>query len=168
MFPLNCIQPIFFFLSLLNAFSMDSKFLCRFVDGMFLYILYNFFFKSDCVLFVFHAKVRRIRCCGNFPRTNQATSTELYIATRKNTFDTREVLKTFEIQQYIGFFEIAGLLEVFTACINFKKFWTFLFLEKTVSENEIARNISCRNFKNVQKCSEERILKLALKRFSLN
>ena len=27
-----------------------------------------------------------------------------------------EVLKTFEIQQYIGFFVIAGLLELLTAC----------------------------------------------------
>ena len=30
-------------------------------------------------------------------------------------FDTAEVLKTFKIQQYIGFFVIAGLLELFTA-----------------------------------------------------
>ena len=38
-----------------------------------------------------------------FPRTrtNQATSTKLYIATRKNAFDAAEVLTllTFEIQQ---------------------------------------------------------------------
>ena len=32
--------------------------------------------------------------------------------------DTTEVLKTFKIQQYIGFFEIAGLLELFTAYIR--------------------------------------------------
>ena len=53
--------------------------------------------------------------CGSFLRTNQATSTELYIATLKNAIDTAEVLKTFEIQQYVGFFVIAGLLELFTA-----------------------------------------------------
>ena len=35
----------------------------------------------------------RIRHCGNFPRTNQATNTGLYKATRKNAFDTAEVLK---------------------------------------------------------------------------
>ena len=34
---------------------------------------------------------------------------------KKNVFDTVEVLKSFEIQQYIGFFVIAGLLELFTA-----------------------------------------------------
>ena len=36
--------------------------------------------------------------CGNFPRTNQATNTELSITTRKNAFETAEVLKTLEIQ----------------------------------------------------------------------
>ena len=60
----------------------------------------------------------RIRQCGNFPRTNLATSTELYITTRKNAFDTAEVLKAFEIQQYIDFFVIAGLLELFTAYVR--------------------------------------------------
>ena len=40
-----------------------------------------------------------------------------YKTTRKNAFDTAEVLKTFEIQQYIGFFVIAGLLELFTAYV---------------------------------------------------
>ena len=54
------------------------------------------------MLFMFHAKAR-IRDCGNFPRINQATSTNLYITTRKNALDTAEVLKTFEIQQYIDF-----------------------------------------------------------------
>ena len=57
---------------------------------------------------MFHAKVR-ITHCGNCPRTNEATSTQLHITTRKNAFDATEVLKTFEIQQYIGFFVIAGL-----------------------------------------------------------
>ena len=57
---------------------------------------------------MFHAKVW-IAHCGNCPRTNEATSTKLYITTRKNAFDAAEVLKTFEIQQYIGFFVIAGL-----------------------------------------------------------
>ena len=66
---------------------------------------------------MFHAKVR-IRHCGNFPITNQATSTELYITTRKNAFDTAEVLKTFENQHCIGFFVIAGLLELFTASVR--------------------------------------------------
>ena len=66
---------------------------------------------------MFHAKVR-ITHCGNFPRTNEATSTELYITTRKNAFDAAEVLKTFEILQYIGFFVIAGLLELFTAYVR--------------------------------------------------
>ena len=66
---------------------------------------------------MFHAKLQ-IRHCGNFPRTNQATSTELYITTRKNAFDTAEVLKTFEIQQYIGFFVIVGLLELFKAYVR--------------------------------------------------
>ena len=51
----------------------------------------------------------------NFLRTSQVTSTELYIATLKNAIDTAEVLKTLEIQQYVGFFVIAGLLELFTA-----------------------------------------------------
>ena len=51
-------------------------------------------------------------------KTNQATSTELYVTTRKNVFDTEEVLKTFEIQQYIGFFVIAGLLELFMANVK--------------------------------------------------
>ena len=69
------------------------------------------------MLFMFHAKAR-IRDCGNFPRTNQATSTDLYITTRKNALDTAEILKTFEIQQYIGFFVIAGLLELFTAYVR--------------------------------------------------
>ena len=84
---------------------------------MFLCIPYNFFFKFDSVLFMFHAKVR-IRHCGNFPRKNQATSTGLYIRTRKNAFNTAEVLKTVEIQQYIGFFVIAGSLELFTAYVR--------------------------------------------------
>ena len=35
----------------------------------------------------------RMRRCGNFLRTNQATITELYITTPKNAFDTAEVLK---------------------------------------------------------------------------
>ena len=35
----------------------------------------------------------RIRHCGNFPRTKQATNTGLYKATCKNAFDTAEVLK---------------------------------------------------------------------------
>ena len=56
--------------------------------------------------------------CGNFPKTIQATRTELYITTRKNAFGTAEVLKTFEIQQYIGFFEVEGLLELFTANVR--------------------------------------------------
>ena len=64
----------------------------HFIYGMFLCIPYNFFFKFDCVLFMFHATVQ-IRHCDKFPRTNQATSTELYISTRKNAFDTAEVLK---------------------------------------------------------------------------
>ena len=64
-----------------------------------------------------HVKVR-IRHCGKFPGTNQATSTELYITTRKNAFDTAEVLKTFEIQQYIGFFVIAGSSELFTTYVS--------------------------------------------------
>ena len=59
----------------------------------------------------------RMRHCGNFPGTNQATSTELYI-TRKNRFDRAEVLKTFEIQRYIGFFLIAELLELFMAYVR--------------------------------------------------
>ena len=116
-FPLNCSQVIFFFLPLMNSFSMDSKFLCCFVHGIFLCIPYSFFFKFDCVLFMFYAKFR-IRHCGKFPRTNQATSTELYITTRKNMFDTAEILKTFEIQQYIGFFVVAGLLELFTVYVR--------------------------------------------------
>ena len=37
--------------------------------------------------------------CGNLPRTNQATNTELNITTRTNALDTAEILKTFEIQQ---------------------------------------------------------------------
>ena len=41
----------------------------------------------------------------------------LYI-TRKNAFDIAEVSKTFEIQQYIGFFLIARLLELFTAYVK--------------------------------------------------
>ena len=45
-------------------------------------------------------------------------STELYITTRKNAFDTAEVLKTFEIQQYSGFFVIARLLELFTTYVR--------------------------------------------------
>ena len=45
-------------------------------------------------------------------------STELYITTRKNASDTAEVLKTFEIQQYSGFFVIAGLLELFTTYVR--------------------------------------------------
>ena len=39
----------------------------------------------------------------------QYISTELYIATRKNAFDTAKVLNTSKIQQYAGFFVIAGL-----------------------------------------------------------
>ena len=66
---------------------------------------------------MFHARAR-IRHCGNFLRTNQAASTGLYIATRKNAFDTAEVLKTFEIQQYIDFFVNAGLLEFITAYVR--------------------------------------------------
>ena len=56
--------------------------------------------------------------CGNFLRKNQATGTELYITTRKSAFDTAEVLKTFEIHQYIGFFIIEGLLELFMAYVR--------------------------------------------------
>ena len=33
-------------------------------------------------------------------------------------FDTAEILKTFEIQQYIGFFVVAGLLELFTVYVR--------------------------------------------------
>ena len=33
-------------------------------------------------------------------------------------FDTLEVLKTSEIQEYIGFFAIAGLLELFMAYVR--------------------------------------------------
>ena len=66
---------------------------------------------------MFHANVR-IRHCGNCARTNQATSTELYVTTHKNALDTAEVLKTFEIQQYIGFFVIVGLLELFTVYVK--------------------------------------------------
>ena len=58
-----------------------------------------------------------MNCC-NFPRGSQATSTELYVTTRKNAFDTAEVWKTFEIQQYIGFFVTAELLELFTAYLR--------------------------------------------------
>ena len=36
----------------------------------------------------------------------------------KNAFDTAEVLKTLEIQQCIGFFVIAGLLELFTVYVR--------------------------------------------------
>ena len=76
-FPLNCIQAIFFFLRLMHA--MDSKFLCCFVHRMFLCIPYNnFFFKFDCILFIFHAKVR-------------------ISPDQTKPFDTAEVLKTFEI-----------------------------------------------------------------------
>ena len=82
-----------------------------------LYIPYKFFFKFDCVLFMFHVKVR-IRHCGKFPGTNEAASTELYITSRKNAFDTAEVLKTFEIQQYIGFFVIARSSELFTTYVR--------------------------------------------------
>ena len=57
------------------------------------------------------------RNCGNFPRTNQATSTT-NLTKRKNTFDTAEVLKTREIQQYIGFFVTSRLLELFTAYVR--------------------------------------------------
>ena len=53
---------------------------------------------------------------GNFP--NQATSTEFYMTTRKNAFDTAEVLKTFEIQQCIGLFLIAELLKLFTVYVS--------------------------------------------------
>ena len=66
---------------------------------------------------MFHANVR-IRHCGNFARTNQATSTELYVTTHKNALDTAEVLKTFKIQQYIGFFVIMGLSELFTVYVK--------------------------------------------------
>ena len=69
------------------------------------------FLQATCTAF-------RIRHCGNFSRTNQATSTKLYITTRKNAFDRAEVLKTFETQHYIGFFVIAGLLEFFTAYVR--------------------------------------------------
>ena len=55
---------------------------------------------------------------GKLPRTNQATSIELYLATRKNAFNKAEVLKTFKIQQYNGFFVIVGLLELFTAYVR--------------------------------------------------
>ena len=64
---------------------------------------------------MFHAKVR-IRHCGNFPITNQATSTELYITTRKNAFDTAEVLKTFENQHCIGFFVIGIIRTLYGLC----------------------------------------------------
>ena len=56
--------------------------------------------------------------CANFLRTNQATGTELYITTRKNAFDTAEVLKTFKIQQYIDLFVIGGLLELFMTYVR--------------------------------------------------
>ena len=36
----------------------------------------------------------------------------------KNAFDRAEILKTFEIKQYIGFFVIAGLLEPFAAYVR--------------------------------------------------
>ena len=45
-------------------------------------------------------------------------STELYITTQKNAFHRAEILKTFEIQQCIGFFVIAGLLEPFVAYVR--------------------------------------------------
>ena len=59
---------------------------------------------------MFHAKLR-IRHFDNFPRTNQATSTELYNSTQK-------CVENIQIQQYIGFFVIAGLSELFTTCIR--------------------------------------------------
>ena len=40
------------------------------------------------------------------------------VTTTKTAFDRAEVLKTFETQQYIGFFVIAGLLELFTAYVR--------------------------------------------------
>ena len=40
------------------------------------------------------------------------------MTTRKNAFDTAEVLKTFEIQQYIGLFLIAELLKLFTVYVS--------------------------------------------------
>ena len=54
--------------------------------------------------------------CGNF--SNQATSTEFYITIRKYAFDTAELLETFEIQQHIGFFLIAGLLKLFRVYVR--------------------------------------------------
>ena len=63
-----------------------------------------------------------------FPRTrtNQTTSTKLYIATRKNAFDAAEVLTllTFEIQQLLGFFVTAGLLELFTTYVRPREYQT--------------------------------------------
>ena len=44
------------------------------------------------------------------PKNKPATSTELYITTHKNAFNIAEVLKTYEIQQYIGLFVIAGIV----------------------------------------------------------
>ena len=51
------------------------------------------------------------------PKNKPSASTELYITTRKIAFDT-EVLKTLEIHQYIDFFVIEGLLEVFTVYLR--------------------------------------------------
>ena len=89
----------------------------HFIYGMFLCIPYNFFFKFDCVLFMFHAKVQ-IRHCDKFPRTNQATSNRIiYINTQKCVRHSRSI-KIFEIQQYIGFFVIAALLELFRTYVR--------------------------------------------------
>ena len=50
-------------------------------------------------------------------QTKPPVQNYMYV-TRKNVFETTEVLKTFEIHQYIGFFVIAALLELCTAYVR--------------------------------------------------
>ena len=102
-----------FFISLemFKFIGMNLKRTCR--------RLQNTNFKMQVNILRYYLRYTQIFInCGNFPRKNQATSTELYITTCKNAFDTAEVLKTFEIQQYIGFFVNAGLLELFTVNVR--------------------------------------------------
>ena len=50
--------------------------------------------------------------------SQEQTKLPVQITKRKNRFNTEEVLKTFEIQQYVGFFVITGLLKLFMAYLR--------------------------------------------------
>ena len=83
---------------------MEIKLPSFFVLSQPSHLMENFFntiFNFNEFVFVYIANIRFI-CDG-----------KIYLLTY--AFDTAEVLKTFKIQQYIGFFVISGSLELFVA-----------------------------------------------------